>query len=246
MSGRKLFDFVKHCATALQKFIYPPICLHCEKHLDETTSIFCAECFDKLELIDPLERCPYCFTSDYCPERRVCEQCIDRSPVLNRMASSLDYIGPSVSLVRAMKYANQLYLARGAAAFLAAQLSQLDWPFPDVIVPVPMPISRWMQRGYNQSDLIAQQLARLIDRPLCRALRRSSGDFSQAGLNRLQRLELNAQSFQLTRRVKLEDQCILLVDDVLTTGSTLRCCGEVLLEGCPQSIYGLTVCRAIT
>lgn len=144
-----------------------------------------------------------------------------------------------------MKYANQPYLAKGVAGFIALQLDQLNWPLPDIIIPVPISLMRWMQRGYNQSDLLAKQLGKLVDRPVLNALKRTSGGFHQAGLNRQQRLQLNPHSFQLAKNVCIEDKCILLVDDVTTTGSTFRCCGEALLEGCPESIYGLAVCQTV-
>lgn len=242
---KKLLRLAKHCGKAFLHLAYPPICLHCREPIQEKFSIFCGECFLQLELIDPLERCPYCFSADFYPEKRVCPQCSRRAPILNRTAAVFDYIGPAADLIRGMKYGNQPYLAKGAAAFMAAQIVRLDWPLPDYIVPAPMPLTKWLQRGYNQSYLIGTFLSEFLNRPVCDALRRYSGDFSQAGLTRLQRMELKSNTFYLSKKAKLQDKCLLLVDDVMTTGSTLRCCTETLIEGCPSSVYGLTVCQAI-
>lgn len=198
-----------------------------------------------MEEINPEERCNYCFGPDITCERKVCSSCVQNPPVWQRAASALDYDGPAVSLITAMKYGNQPYIAKGAAALMASQFSKLNWPFPDLIVPVPIPFTRWIQRGYNQSWYLAKTLGEMIERPVCKALKRRSGDYSQAGLSSKQRKELGPDSFYLVKKGYLEDKTILLVDDVMTTGTTLRCCAEVLLEGYPNNIYVLTACRSV-
>lgn len=235
----------KQCRQALLHILYPPICLHCREPLDEGSTLFCHHCHQILELICPQERCPYCFSSEYSPKQLVCSECSRHAPILNRIAAAFDFVGPAADLVRTMKYGNRSYLAKGAAAFMAAQLVRLNWPLPDIIIPVPIPLTRWIQRGYNQSFLLAESLAELLDRPVQQALHRSSGDYSQAGLRRCQRILLSSQSFELVKEQKLQDKCLLLIDDVITTGSTLRSCAQVLLDEYPGSIYGLTLCRAI-
>jgi predicted amidophosphoribosyltransferase len=81
--------------------------------------------------------------------------------------------------------------------------------------------------------------------PVIPALRRRSGDYSQAGLNQAQRLQLTGSNFELKKGHQFHDKKILLIDDVLTTGSTLRKCAEQLYATYPSNIYGLTFCRAI-
>jgi ComF family protein len=141
-----------------------------------------------------------------------------------------------------MKYGGQPYLAKGAAAYLVLQLDALEWPLPDVIVPVPISFFRRFDRGYNQSLLLAQALGALIDRPIADVLHRTSSRFSQASLSRKLRMDLSAESFTLSKKGKIEDQIVLVIDDVATTGSTLRCCAETLQARHPAKIYGLTLC----
>ncbi len=198
-----------------------------------------------MELIDPIERCPYCFSPTYCPEERVCPDCQKRAPVLDRIASAFDYVGPAATMLKQLKYGQQKHLARGCSAYLAAQFLRLDWPMPDVIIPVPIALNHWIQRGYNQCDLLAIHLGEYLKCPVVHALRRKSGDFSQAGLKQNQRLQLSGTSFDLKPGYSFNDKTILLVDDVLTTGSTLRKCSEQLFGTYPKAVYGLTLCRAI-
>lgn len=137
------------------------------------------------------------------------------------------------------------HLAKGASAYLTAQFLLLDWPLPDVIVPVPISFTRWFQRGYNQSFLLASGLGEMINRPVQEALLRKSGDFSQAGLNHRQRISLSGETILMKKHQGLQDKCILLIDDVMTTGTTMHKCAEALSEECPGRIYGLTLCHAI-
>jgi ComF family protein len=142
-----------------------------------------------------------------------------------------------------MKYGNQRYLAEGMGAFLFAQFEQLGWPIPDMIVPVPISWLRRMDRGFNQSLLLAKELANYIDCPCEDILKRRSGDFSQAALSLEQRQGLVGDSFYLSDKANIKGKTILVIDDVLTSGSTLHRCAEALMEGVPNRLYGLTFCR---
>ena len=126
---------------------------------------------------------------------------------------------------------------------MAVQFLSLDWPIPDFVIPMPMSRLRKIERGYNQSELLAESLAQLIHRPICKGLKRKSGDFSQAGLDHSQRLNLKNDSFFVKNGEQLYDKIVLLVDDVMTTGSSLNCCAEALIPAFPQEIYALTFCR---
>jgi ComF family protein len=116
---------------------------------------------------------------------------------------------------------------------------------PDCIVPMPVSRLRMWERGYNQSLLIAQALSEILEIPVRDVLRRRSGDYSQAGLNHYQRLQMQDSAVYLKKGVKLHDQCVLLVDDVMTTGRSLQCSAKALFEGCPGQIFAITVCRAL-
>lgn len=231
-------------AKSLFNLIYPPLCLHCNESLPTESQLFCDACLEQLQLIDPAERCPHCFSAEYDAQEKRCPECHLRNPVLNGIAAAFDYAGPAASMVRSLKYGNMPYLAAGAGAYLAAQFLSLEWPMPDCIVPVPMPTNRELDRGFNQGMLLAKSLSEILNRPVVDALKRASGDYSQAGLSRAQRLEFAGTSITVKDGVNLADKCILFVDDVMTTGTTLRTCAGALQEQAPASIYAITVCRA--
>lgn len=242
-----LVGIIKFTLRHTRNLVYPPICMHCNIIAEDDNEKFCIQCAKRLIPIQPEERCPYCFSSDFERAKEICcAECrMDPLP-LTRIAAVFDYEGPAASIVRHLKYGGQFYLAKGCGAYMAYQFNELNWRLPDAIIPMPMPILRRLDRGYNQSLLIAESLGKILDRPVLDILKRKSTGFSQAGLNIKQRKELKSSAFSLrSRKPELFDKSLLLVDDVMTTGSSLRCCAETLAELYPTAIYGLTFCRTI-
>ncbi len=221
----------------LLNLLFPPVCLHCKAY---TSSLFCSGCAAYFELIDPLTRCPYCFAEN--DGRRPCPDCVRKKRWYIRIASAIDYLGPTQTLVKKLKYGRMPFLAKTAAAFMLMQHERLGWERPDVIVPVPRRL--WFQ-GTNHAALIAQGLAdhfKVKMRPL---VVREAGDFSQARLTKVQRERLISAHFFLKKKEGVSGKRVLLVDDVMTTGTTLLHTAEALREGIPKEIYALTLARAI-
>lgn len=213
--------------------------------MDPNQSLFCEGCGSLLELIDPSERCPSCFSLDYEQGTKSCSACAEQISLFHHMGAAFDYMGPAASLIRQLKYGDQPHLARGAGAFLVAQLDRLGWPLPDILVPVPLSFTHWIERGYNQSEALAESMSSFLQIPVWNVLKRASGDYSQAGLRLSQRRELKASGFRCRKHYDIKDKQVLLIDDVMTTGSTLQRCAEVLLEGFPGGLYALTFCRSV-
>lgn len=196
-------------------------------------------------MLNPQDRCQYCFgEKNFRPHLKICQKCLKSEPLFHRLAAVFEYAGPAATLVKHLKYANQSYLAEGMGAFLAYQFYQLKWPVPDLIIPVPLSLTHHFSRGYNQAELIAMALGKIIGSPVKQVLKRKSGDFSQTALDRSQRERLEGSAFFVKKNAAIQDRTILVIDDVLTTGTTLKRCAEALWEEAPKSLYGLTFCRA--
>jgi ComF family protein len=130
-------------------------------------------------------------------------------------------------IIHNLKYRNKRSLARRLGEWMAGTL-QGGEGF-DVVIPVPLHSARRRERGYNQSDLLAREVAAHLGIPfLTRALKRVKNTRSQTGLKREERL-LNVQgAFRVKDKPAVSGKAVLLVDDVTTTGATLEACGEAL------------------
>ncbi|MDP1880668.1 MAG: ComF family protein [Parachlamydiaceae bacterium] len=228
---------------SLFHLLYPNQCLHCRVLLPSDFKVLCDSCSVLLELIDSTLRCPTCFNELHEEHAFTCQECIQHPSPFYRIGSVFDYEGPASTLVKRLKYGNQPYLAKGMGSLFVAQWHNLNWPLPDMIVPVPLSMTHWLERGYNQSELLAQEIGKIFNRPVSKVLTRKLGDYSQAALSMELRKTLEKTTFVLKKGSQLEGKTILLIDDVLTSGSTLRRCGEVLIEGNCGLLYGMTFCR---
>ena len=147
-------------------------------------------------------------------------------------------------LIHLYKYGRVQTLARPLADFAMAAFPR-DERF-DAIVPVPLHWRRRWQRGFNQSELLARALARRTGIPMLSALLRVRSTSVQAGLSNTRRRQNVANAFRVRGRRSgrgLRERRILLIDDVMTTGSTAAACAMALKRGGAVRVGLLTVAR---
>ena len=216
--------------------IFPPLCLSCGEKVQKQE--LCPQCLEQLQLIDPQARCVVCF-ADLDGRSRKCETCAIKG---FRCAAAFDYFGPASALIRELKYRGRVGLAASMASYMALQFFRLEWPQPDLIVPVPLSFAHYLTRGYNQSLLLSRELGKLLNCPVVDLLKRSSESFSQSGLDKEHRLQLSAEAFSWNKPLDCTDKTLLLIDDVTTTKTTLSHCITRLQEGFPRRLFALTFC----
>jgi predicted amidophosphoribosyltransferase len=220
--------------------LFPPTCLHCRELIISGSRQLCESCATQIELCDPAGRCRHCFALRAPLRCGICRECQRESSYLTQVGAALDGMGPGGSLVRSLR-SGHFHLAKGAAGFLVAQLDRLEWPLPDLITSVPQSLFRKWQKGGQVSHLLAKGVAKLIDRPYRELLSRKPGDFPQSSLAPDKRRKLAPSAFSLRPRHSIADQTLLIIDDAIATGATLRCCAEALQSGWPARIYGMTL-----
>ncbi len=233
----------KRIAHSFLDLLYPPLCLHCGESIAAEEPLFCASCLEELVLIDPAHRCPFCFQEHEMATLSACLECRRHPPIFNRLAAACDELGPAKTLLARLK--SRPALAKGAGALMAAQFLKLEWPFPDLIVPVPLDWIHALERGYNQSQLLADGVGAILQRPVDPLLKRKCGGYTQTLLSRTQREALERSLFSIKSGTSVQGKTVLLIDDSLTTGTTLRRCAEILLEEEPKAVYGLVFCRGM-
>lgn len=138
--------------------------------------------------------------------------------------------------MKALKSGKAPHLAKGLAGYMALQYLKKDLPLPDIIVPVPQSLHRSLQIGYNPSLLLAQHLGKILDRPVISLLKRKRQLVCQMKVDKERRYLLSVENFAWQKRIPIVEKTILLVDDVMGTGATLRACAQRLYEGFPLKI----------
>jgi len=164
------------------------------------------------------------------------------------MVFASDYNGPIGRLVQRMKFSSLPELATPLSRLLLLRwlmrFRQGNVPRPDVLLSVPLHVHRYRQRGYNQSELLARPLARWLKCDyLPDALWRNRSTPPQLGLDEKQRKRNLRNAFSVNE--SLSGRHIALLDDVITTGSTLREITKVLLNQPIASIQVFCICRTL-
>lgn len=199
-------------------------------------------------------RCVLCGAGGQSPCLDLCRDCERALPLATEPLQPVsggsgtcfapfEYAYPLAHLVHALKYRRQLAVGRVLGTVLARHLAE-RWPRRDVdaVLPVPLHPARHASRGYNQSAEIARWVARSLERPLePRLARRRRDTPAQVGLDP-DRRRVNLEGAFAAER--LRDLRILVVDDVTTTGSTLRELAGALLAAGARSVEAACVARA--
>ena len=157
------------------------------------------------------------------------------------------YEGVLQELCLALKFGNERALARPLGAWLAQLLFDRGVAAKVAsVVPVPLNPIRRFERGYNQAELLAREVARAIDRPLLDVLRRVTETERQALLSLSQRKKNVKAAFAVRsgRESDIAGKLVLLVDDVMTTGATLAAAARCLKKAGAKGVYGALAARA--
>ncbi|WP_051295109.1 ComF family protein [Maridesulfovibrio bastinii] len=190
------------------------------------------------------KRCPIC-SSPYQSEDALCADCLalleknkeERKLITaDNKAAAIYFYGPYKGVLREIilkwKFKEKLELSRIMKKLACEAAIQISNP-PDVIIPIPLHPSRLKKRGFNQSLILAKAVGRCLDRPVeANILKRVRKTTPQAGLNAQDRKKNLTGAFEVSPD-KISGRKVLLVDDILTTGTTTaECCDLLKMAGC--------------
>ena len=232
----------------LLDLFFPPLCHVCKAFIPEAGEIFiCADCLNKIPfLVSPL--CRLCGTpfATEAGRNHTCGACLAHVP-FHVCRSSTILGGPIQDLIHSFKYGSRVHLGHPLGLLAANPLAAFcAESAPDVILPVPLHKKRLRQRGYNQSQLIGAVLAKKWRVPQeVGNLRRLRWTEPQTTLDANDRVANVRGAFDVREPRRLEGKRVLLVDDVLTTGSTMRACVEALREAEVSAVFAVTVARGV-
>lgn len=172
----------------------------------------------------PDKVCPQCCESS--PDRKVCGACITTPPAFDRTQVAFYFQQELVDLVHALKYQNQISHARILGELLA---KVIDADGIEALVAVPLHPLRWRDRGFNQSQLIAETVGKQLGIPLINAgVKRVKATSSQTGLSAKQRQRNLRNAFTVDPELFSGYQNVALLDDVITTGATMQSLAQLI------------------
>ncbi len=239
----------------LINFIFPPRCAGCDARFPvESRERVCATCRESIERLSA----PLCHTcgvpielSLEAERNGTCRECSATPPhftmarAVARYRSSEEDYAPLPSIIRRHKYGRDQALTHALAEFLDDPIPLADNDY-DLIMPVPLHPGRLRWRGFNQAALLAATVARRFKRPLdVKSLLRSRATSPQTAKDRRDRHRNVHNAFTVHRSAQLANRRVLLVDDVMTTGSTAGECARTLLAAGARRVDVLALARVI-
>ncbi|MBA3668053.1 MAG: ComF family protein [Sphingomonas sp.] len=210
---------------AIVDFALPPRCPGCGEVIAESGA-FCAACWTGLEWLGHAG-CVTCGVPLEGTDIDRCARCLASPPPIDRTRAAVAYDDLPRSIALKLKYGRKVALARTMARYMAPLRGEES--AGAIVVPVPLHRWRLWWRGFNQSGLVATALAKkwgLESDPLL--LRRVKRTQSLKGLNHSQRRRAVAGAFAIASGRRLDGQTVILIDDVLTSGSTAEACARAL------------------
>jgi competence protein ComFC len=231
---------------AAVSLLYPARCTICGKTV-RAGEYLCNGCEAKIVPIVP----PFCQTCSEPFQGSIntaftCANCAHRTIHFDAAVAAYRGRGIVRDVIHEFKYNRQIHLRHLVARWLRAALDdeRLSGYNFDVIVPVPLHPARQRERGFNQASLLAELLSAQTSircRPLLKRIRYTT---TQTALDRAERMENLHNAFRLRKNADVRGLRVLLIDDVLTTGSTLSECARVLKGAGATSVHAATAARA--
>ena len=198
----------------------------------------CPRCMSKLQLMNEKFFCLECGNDLDAPFAE-CTECGRRKHPWAGASSLMMYKNFGAELLLNFKFHNQPHLAENFADMALEFLKKHPLKI-DAVAAVPMPLARLFSRSYNQAELFAERLAKKLGVPFIKPFVPTLYRVKQSSLNKKERARIRRGRFMLKKSCRLENMNILLVDDVFTTGATLKAAGRSLKKSGMETLYVLS------
>ena len=227
---------IKELGRIILNLFFPPTCGFCGEIIESSWGI-CKPCMDRIPLI-PGRACRLC-GKKLEAEESVCRECKRGKRYFTQVVSACEYDGVIRDKMIDYKFNGKKYLFWAFSDIIMWRLKSLPDPLIfDMILSVPMYRHKERMRGYNQSDLIARNLSKRLGIPyIPDAVVKVKDTKPQSELNQKERRENVKGVFRVLKNELLTGKRVLLIDDVLTTGTTVNECSRVLAQAGAREIY---------
>ncbi len=244
--------------TFILDLIFPRYCLGCEKEMASKQSVLvCDACFGKIILNSGVQ-CHICGSRISVPEGH--KRCRQKTPLKGLFAAS-QYQNPILKeMIHQFKYQSVESLKKPLAELIIAYIAKellIDKLANSVLVPIPLTLKRKINRGFNQSELLAKEIGKFLNCPVINLLKRKKFTSPQAEISDWQKRKENISGafclnsnipilspklliYEINSLLKVK---VILVDDVATSGATLEEAATVLKQAGIKEIYGLVIAK---
>ncbi len=228
--------------------VSPRRCEVCNTACDRPGRSICSKCLTKIPFQQVTGVCRYCGCEILGLEQEfVCEECARHHPAFDMGGSAVRFEGVARRILIDYKYNRHLWMLNDLVDWLES-MARVRFPVDeiDLVLSIPLSLFHQMDRGYNQSSLIAKELAKRLDRTFREGiLGRRGHPRRQARLNEKERRENVRGTFRVRKPQFVRGRTILVVDDVMTTGATLSACAEELKKAGADRVFCLTIAHGI-
>jgi len=252
---KKIFEKINQLGrgtvTSFLDLVFPRVCVYCEKSRKGGGDFLCGLCQKEIVFIDP----PYChccgipadISYDFPTENFECALCRKNSFSFDRARSLGPYDAALKKLIHHFKFGKQPGVMKEIVPFMADYFGRREESWQGFCVsPVPLYFRRMKERTFDQSFLIAREVARTLSLPLANGLLRRVRDTdSQAKKTKVERAKNIKGAFAVDRPDRVAGMNILLVDDVMTTGATVNEAAKMLKRSGAGQIHIFTLARAL-
>lgn len=233
---------------AIIDFILPPRCIVSGVEVSHQGMVAPA-IWSNLDFItDPFcDKCGFPFEFDTGTGTHLCGSCIQKAPVYDSARAALKYNDASRDMILGFKHGDQMHAVRAFMPWLKAAGQDMLME-ADLLIPVPLHRWRLIRRRYNQAAILAQRLGKETGVPvMVDALKRTRNTQTQGHLKAGERAKNVRKAFSLNppRENALAEKNIILIDDVYTTGSTIKECVKALKKAKPARVDVLTIARVV-
>jgi len=229
-------------------FIWPRTCEVCQKPVDRPGRHLCSDCLNRLPFT-PTEGC--CRRCGRAAEKLngefLCADCQAHDPAFDRAASALSFDMDAREMLNAFKFRYHQWLRNDLVDWLEA-VTRVRFKVGeiDLVLPMPSTLLHRLDRGYNQCVYLGRELARRLDKPYAdRVLQRKGNPKRQGGLPEEERHTNVIGTFAVRRPEAVRCKTVLVVDDIMTTGSTLSACAAELKAAGAARVWCVTVARSL-
>ena len=239
---KKFIKGIKVISHHLLELIYPPFCVLCDVALEHgTEEVLCDGCREKYPVLSE-ELCVICGKPLQDKKKERCLDCRKRVHFYEEGKALWVYDEAVKDAIKAYKYRNRREIGVLFGKELARVYNEsVDWPI-DLVIPVPLYPKKERLRGFNQTRLMAKYFAKRTSLNLAAegALLRTEATAPQEGLSDKDRMANVLFAFKAEPK-NVKDQCILLIDDVYTTGATIDGCAKALVDAGAKDIFYMTI-----